>query len=91
MIIDVRGALIISAAVAIAAYLLTPHKPASLPYLAGAQHSYETRQGACAQVGASNHSGVEPYDPFGFCSEQGRDYDEAATSPRKGGDHGLRR
>jgi hypothetical protein len=90
--ISVKDLLIIGLAVAIAAYLLTPRTPASLPYPALGQHSYETRHGACAQVGARNHSGVTPYDPFGFCSStQGRDYDGGRDLPDEGGDHGLRR
>jgi hypothetical protein len=82
--IGVKDLLIIVVVVAIGAYLLTPHKPASLPYVAGGQHSYETRHGACAQVGVRNHSGVTPYDPFGFCSEQGRDYDGGRDLPDEG-------
>jgi hypothetical protein len=67
--INAKGLLVIAAAVAIAVYLLqrTEQSPS--------RHSHETRHGACAQAGARNHSGVEPYDPFGFCNnEQGRDY-----------------
>lgn len=65
----IKQLLVVFAATAIAYYLLEHAKePPS-------QHSYDTRHGACAQAGARNHSGVKPYDPFGFCSsEQDRDY-----------------
>jgi hypothetical protein len=72
----VKGLLIIGMSMAISAYLLTPHKPVSLPYLAGGQHSNVLCPTPLGQIGARNHSGREPYDVFGFCrSEQGRDYD----------------
>lgn len=66
--INAKGILVVVAAVAIAIYLLGQAQQQPSP------HSYETRHGACAQIGARNHSGIEPYDPFGFCdNEQGRD------------------
>jgi hypothetical protein len=58
----IKQFLVVFAATAIALYLLERAKEPP------AQHSYHTRHGACAQVGVRNHSGVEPYDPFGFCS-----------------------
>jgi hypothetical protein len=82
--IGVKDLLIIGVAIAIAAWLLIPHTPVSLPYPAPGQHSYETRHGACAQAGARNRS-VTPYDPFGFCSsEQDRNYDGGRDLPDGG-------
>jgi hypothetical protein len=74
--VTIKDLLIIGLAVVIAAYLLTPHTPVSLPYLAPGQHSYEWRHAPGERIGARNHSGIEPYDLFGLRrSEQGRDYD----------------
>jgi len=82
--ISVKDLLIIGVAVAITAWLLTPHTPVSLPYPAPRQHSYETRLGGCAQVGARNHSGVTPYDPFGLCSNEQPNYDGGRDLPDEG-------
>lgn len=72
----IKQLLVVFAAAAIALYLLERAKEPS------AQHSYQTRHGACAQV---NHSGVEPYDPFGFCSNsRGRDYYGGRDLPDNG-------
>jgi hypothetical protein len=78
-LINTQGLLVVVAAVVITIYLLgQAQQPPS-------QQSYETRDDACAQVGARNHSGVEPYDPFGFChSEQGRDYYAGQGLPGEG-------
>jgi hypothetical protein len=37
-------------------------------------------QYACSQVGSSNHSGVQPFDPFGFC---GGDYGQTRYAGRR--------
>jgi hypothetical protein len=58
--INAKGLLVVIVAVVIALYLLQVTQPRS-------QDTYETRLGSCAQVGVRNHSGVEPYDPFGLC------------------------
>jgi hypothetical protein len=77
--INAKGILVVIAAVVMAVYLLERAKQPP------GQQSYETRHGACAQVGARNHSGVEPHDPFGFChSEQGRDYYAGRGLPDEG-------
>jgi hypothetical protein len=83
--ISVKDLLIIGVAVVITAYLLTPHTPVSLPYLAPGQHSYDWRHAPGERVGARNHSGIEPYDLFGFRrGEQGRDYDGGRDLPDEG-------
>jgi hypothetical protein len=74
-----KGFLVVLTAVVIAIYLLerAQHPPS--------QHSYDTRHSACAQVRDRNHSGVEPNDPFGFCSSrEDRDYYAGRDLPREG-------
>jgi hypothetical protein len=83
--IGVKDLLIIGVAVAITAWLLTPHTPVSLPYLAPGQHSYQWRHGPGERIGARNHSGIEPYDLFGLRgSEQSRDDDGGRDLPDEG-------
>jgi hypothetical protein len=69
--IPIKEILIISVAVAIAACLLTPHKPVSLPNLAPDQHSYEWSRAPGKQIGARNHPGIERYDLFDFRRSRG--------------------
>src|SRR5262249_30192702 len=78
--ISARQLLIVIPATAIALYLLDRLKQPS-----PRQHTDRTRHRACAQVSARNHSGVAPYDPFGFCgSERGRDDFAGRDLPREG-------
>ncbi len=77
--LSTKGFLVILTAVVIAIYLL--ERAQQHP----SQYSYDTRHGACAQAPARNHSGVEPNDPFGFCSRgQDRDYYAGRDLPGEG-------
>jgi hypothetical protein len=76
--VDIRGLLIIGIALTIAASLLRHREPSFSRYSdetshrAGPQGRQELR--ASRSIGASNHSGVEPTDAFGF-GRHDRDWD----------------
>jgi hypothetical protein len=77
--ISLKQILVVIVATGIALYLLERAKPPS------GQYSDATRHGACAQVGARNHSGGEPYDPSGLClGGQKRDYYAGRDLPDEG-------
>ena len=83
--ISVKELLIVGVAVAIAAYLLTPHNPVALPNLAPGQHHYEWSHAPGERTGARNPSSIEPYDPFGFRrGEQSRGDDGGRSLLGKG-------
>jgi hypothetical protein len=49
------------------------------------QRNHDTRHSACSQTGAFNHSGVEPYDPFGLCpGGQDRNFYASRDLPHEG-------
>jgi len=60
--VNEKGLLIVVVAVGIAAYLasIAPPHPAGMPPTTTGGPEWSD------SVGARNHSGIEPYDPFGF-------------------------